>query len=82
MVNVAAFYTGEGDKDPKQAWVTELTDRQSGEDHGAYVNFVGSEGDERVHDIYPGETYTRLAALKRRWDPGNLFRLNQNIPPA
>jgi FAD/FMN-containing dehydrogenase len=82
MVNVAAFYTGDGDKDAKQAWVTELTDRLRGEDHGAYVNFVGSEGDERVHDIYPGETYTRLAALKRRWDPGNLFRLNQNIPPA
>ncbi|HUQ44742.1 MAG TPA: FAD-binding oxidoreductase [Candidatus Limnocylindria bacterium] len=82
MVNVASFYEGEADKDRREAWVQELTDALRGDDHGAYVNFVGSEGDERVHEIYPGDTYRRLAEVKRRWDPGNLFRLNQNIPPA
>ena len=48
----------------------------------AYVNFVNEEGPERIHDIYPDETYARLARIKRRYDPENLFRLNQNVPPA
>ena len=48
----------------------------------AYVNFMGNEGEARVRDAYPGATWDRLAAIKRRYDPGNLFRLNHNIPPA
>jgi len=35
-----------------------------------------------VHAAYPGATYQHLAEVKRRYDPDNLFRLNQNIPPA
>jgi FAD/FMN-containing dehydrogenase len=58
-----------------------MRDMQQG-DRGAYVNFVVDEGPERVHDAYPGATYERLAEIKRRYDPQNLFRLNQNIPPA
>jgi FAD/FMN-containing dehydrogenase len=54
--------------------------RQS--DDGAYVNFVGDEGQARVHAAYPGTTYDRLAEIKRRYDPENIFRLNQNILPA
>jgi FAD/FMN-containing dehydrogenase len=49
---------------------------------GAYVNFLGDEGGARVRDAYPGLTWDRLAAIKARYDPTNLFRLNQNIPPA
>ena len=37
---------------------------------------------DRVREAYPGHTYQRLAAIKRRYDPNNLFRLNQNVPPA
>ena len=48
----------------------------------AYVNFVGDEGEARLHDIYPDQTWQRLREIKRRYDPTNLFRLNQNIPPA
>jgi FAD/FMN-containing dehydrogenase len=82
MVNVAAFYEGEHDRDQKMRWVEELTGAIRQSDDGAYVNFVGDEGEARVHAAYPGKTYDRLAAIKRRYDPENLFRLNQNIPPA
>lgn len=49
---------------------------------GAYVNFLGEEGAARVRDAYPPATFARLAAIKRRYDPDNFFRSNQNIPPA
>ncbi len=48
---------------------------------GVYVNFLMSEGEERVREAYGPQKYERLKALKRRYDPDNLFRLNQNIPP-
>jgi FAD/FMN-containing dehydrogenase len=48
---------------------------------GVYVNFLMDEGEQRVHQAYPPATYARLAELKRRYDPTNLFRLNQNIVP-
>jgi FAD/FMN-containing dehydrogenase len=46
------------------------------------VNFVSDEGESGARAAYPGDTWTRLAAIKRRYDPTNVFRLNQNIPPA
>ena len=49
---------------------------------GVYVNFLGDEGDERIHEAYPKAAYARLAALKKRYDPTNLFHLNQNIVPT
>ena len=49
---------------------------------GAYVNFLMEEGEERVREAYGARKYDRLKALKRRWDPDNLFRMNQNIRPT
>jgi FAD/FMN-containing dehydrogenase len=46
----------------------------------AYVNFMPEDEPERVRKIY-GANYNRLASIKRRYDPTNLFRMNQNIPP-
>ena len=50
---------------------------------GLYVNFagLGEEGERLVKDAY-GENYQRLVALKNKYDPANLFRLNQNIKPS
>ena len=47
-----------------------------------YVNFLENEGAGRVHDAYPPFTFVRLAEIKRKYDPQNIFRFNQNIPPA
>jgi FAD/FMN-containing dehydrogenase len=47
---------------------------------GAYVNFMMEEGDERIRATYRGN-YDRLAAVKAKYDPTNLFRVNQNIAP-
>jgi len=48
---------------------------------GAYVNFMMDEGDDRIRATY-GRNYARLAKVKKRYDPANLFRVNQNIKPA
>lgn len=49
--------------------------------NGVYINFVGNEGKARLHDAYPRATLERLAAIKARYDPTNLFRRNHNIAP-
>jgi Berberine and berberine like len=46
-----------------------------------YVNFLMDEGEDRIRQAYGSERYDRLKGLKRRYDPENFFRLNQNIPP-
>jgi hypothetical protein len=48
---------------------------------GAYVNFMMEEGADRIRATY-GENYDRLVAIKTKYDPGNLFRVNQNIKPT
>src|SRR5580693_958896 len=48
----------------------------------AYINFLSAEGEERVRAAYGAEKFDRLRALKDRYDPTNLFHLNQNIPPS
>jgi FAD/FMN-containing dehydrogenase len=48
---------------------------------GAYTNFMGDAGDDRLRISYGDAKYERLVALKRRYDPENLFHLNQNIAP-
>ncbi|HXA03462.1 MAG TPA: FAD-binding oxidoreductase [Bryobacteraceae bacterium] len=48
---------------------------------GAYVNFMMDEGEDRIRATY-GDNYTRLAAIKAKYDPANFFRVNQNIRPG
>ncbi len=83
MAVVAAFTDGTpGDRERRQAWVDEFAEAIRQDDGSAYVNFLNDEGPGRVREAYPGRTWDRLVAVKRRYDPGNLFRLNHNVPPA
>jgi len=82
MVNVAAFYEGTQERPAREAWVSRFAAALRQGEGGAYVGFLGEEGEERVREAYPESTWDRLAEIKRRYDSTNLFRLNQNIPPA
>lgn len=81
MANVMALYSPD-DRSRQEAWVDALAAALRQQEAGAYVNFLGAEGADRVRAAYPGRTWSRLQAVKAKYDPGNLFRLNQNIPPA
>jgi FAD/FMN-containing dehydrogenase len=64
------------------AWARELWEAMRPYSTGrVYVNFLGEEGQDRVRAAYGEVKYERLQALKRRYDPTNFFRLNQNIRP-
>lgn len=82
MANVAALYTDPTQRATHEAWVADLASALQQSDTGAYVNFLGNEGEERIRAAYPNETWERLAAIKAQYDPTNLFHLNQNIPPV
>ena len=82
MVNVAAMYERPDESVVHEPWVTEFAEALCQDDGGAYVNFLGEEGEARIRQAYPGTTWERLAAIKGRYDPTNLFHLNQNIPPG
>jgi len=65
-----------------EAWVGTVAAALSQGKASACVTFLGDEGDARVREASPGLTWDRLAEIKARYDPSNLFRLNQNVPPA
>jgi FAD/FMN-containing dehydrogenase len=66
----------------EREWARTFWDALRAHHTSVYVNFLMEEGEERVRAAYGPGKYERLKALKRRYDPDNLFRLNQNIPPG
>jgi hypothetical protein len=82
LVNVAAFCDGPDDRPNREAWVADLAAALRQGDEGAYVNFLTDDEPSGVRAAYPGPTFERLARVKASYDPTNLFRLNQNVPPA
>ncbi len=64
------------------AWTHAFYERLTARAVGVYSNFLEAEGEARIREAYPDATYRRLAEVKRRYDPSNLFRRNQNIRPA
>jgi FAD/FMN-containing dehydrogenase len=81
MVNLAALYEKPEEKEIHEAWVSEFAATLRQSDRGAYVNFLADVDEAQVRAAYPGGTWERLAAIKARYDPDNIFRLNQNISP-
>jgi FAD/FMN-containing dehydrogenase len=72
----------DGELDEQRAWTERVYEAMKPHSTGAvYVNALGDEGEERIRAAYDDRVWKRLVEAKRRWDPDNVFRLNQNIKP-
>ena len=77
--------TDPADTDRAIAWTREFWDEmRQGTSGGVYLNFVvdGVDNEEMMRASYGGANYDRLVEVKTKYDPTNMFRLNQNIPPS
>jgi FAD/FMN-containing dehydrogenase len=81
MVNVAALCQSTDELPGHDQWVAEFAAALQNGTQGAYVNFLGHDGAARIREAYPSPVWERLVDVKRRYDPDNLFRANQNITP-
>ena len=83
MLSLDAIWSNAGDDDANISWVRDAwQDMQRHSTGRMYLNFPGlGEGDNLVRDAYGTVTYARLQEIKKTYDPENLFRMNQNIPP-
>jgi FAD/FMN-containing dehydrogenase len=82
MVNVAAGYEDPEDTPGHKAWTSSLASAIGDVTGPAYGGFLGDEGEDGARRAYPPATLERLADVKRRYDPDNLFRLNHNVRPS
>jgi hypothetical protein len=80
--NITCSTEGREGFDEERAWARDFWSALEPFHIGVYVNFLMDEGQDRVREAYGPEKLERLRALKREYDPENLFRLNQNIPPG
>jgi hypothetical protein len=79
--NISAVTEAAEGFDEEREWSRNFWSALEPHHTSVYVNFLMEEGEERVREAYGAAKYDRLKALKRRYDPDNFFRLNQNIPP-
>lgn len=80
---VGMWPPGDTDRDRHVTWAREAWESARPDSAGgAYVNHMLDEGTDRIVEAYGERTYRRLADLKATWDPGNVFRMNQNILPT
>jgi FAD/FMN-containing dehydrogenase len=78
---IAGMWPDPSDNEANTAWVRDYYDATAPlSEPGGYVNFMAGDDQARVRDNYRGN-YDRLVAVKRTYDPDNLFRVNQNIAP-
>jgi FAD/FMN-containing dehydrogenase len=83
VVNIIATWTDPGDDERAPSWARETRGRLAAlAAPRTYLNFLGEADATRVRLAYGSAKHDRLRELKRRFDPGNLLRINANIPPA
>jgi FAD/FMN-containing dehydrogenase len=84
MLSLDAIWSSPADDQVNMDWVRNVwSDMQRHSTGRMYLNFPGlGEGDTLVRDAYGAETYAKLQTVKRKYDPNNIFRMNQNILPA
>jgi FAD/FMN-containing dehydrogenase len=80
--NIGGCTMGREGFEEEREWVRAFWSALGPWHEGVYVNFLGDEGTARIRQAYGPQKYDRLQALKRKYDPDNFFRLNQNIPPG
>ncbi|MBV9359625.1 MAG: BBE domain-containing protein, partial [Chloroflexi bacterium] len=82
MATVIGSVLEPADAGRQRGWMEELWYTLRPRSQGVYMNFLEDEGPERVREAYAPAAYARLVAIKRQYDPTNLFQLNQNIRPT
>ena len=82
LLNLHTRWQEAVDDDRAIAWAKDFHDATRPYSQGVYVNFLSEEGAERVKEAYTEKVWARLVEAKKRWDPENIFRMNQNIAPA
>jgi hypothetical protein len=79
-VDIVGSWSAPAEKASAVRWVKALRDSLQPFSHGVYVNQLGETSDELVRSSY-GSNYARLVEIKKKYDPKNVLRLNQNIKP-
>jgi FAD/FMN-containing dehydrogenase len=81
VTNIAGIWPDPAENEQNTKWVRDFYDATAPfSEQGGYVNFMSGDDDDRIRATYEGN-YDRLVEVKRKYDPDNLFRLNQNIEP-
>lgn len=82
-LHILSMWTDAAQDDANIAWARQFAAEMKPFTTGrVYLNFIGEEGDARIRAAFGPRTYARLQTVKDRYDPGNFFRLNQNIKPS
>ncbi len=82
ILNLVGLWMDPTDTTHQVDWVRQFSQAMHPLSGGSsYLNFLGDEGEDRVRAAYGATHYRRLVELKKKYDPTNLFRLNQNIQP-
>lgn len=82
VLNIHTRWQEKTDDEKCLAWARDFHDATNRFAQGVYVNFLSDEGEGRVKDAYTAQVWDKLVQVKTKYDPDNLFRMNQNIKPS
>ena len=81
LLNLHTRWRDKEEDEEAISWAKNFHDATRPYSQGVYVNFLSEEGADRVREAYTEKVWERLVEAKRKWDPENVFRMNQNIAP-